>query len=104
MKALLRVVWSLIFLVFGVRMVNAEEQEIQAQKTRREDLYPTRRVDLRWKRMLHWETREWKWDEIFCKEEIEHRSSQGKGPRTFEEDTQGGDLGYSSSKQPQELF
>ena len=65
MKALQRVVWSLIFFVFGVRMVNAEEQGIQAQKMREEDLYPTPRVDLRWKRMLHWETREWKWGERF---------------------------------------
>ena len=39
MKALQREVWSLIFLVFGVHMVNAEEQEIQAQKMRAEDLF-----------------------------------------------------------------
>ena len=32
MKALQRVVWSLVFLVFGVRMAKAEELEIQAQK------------------------------------------------------------------------
>ena len=31
-KALQRVVWSLIFLVFGVHMVNAEEQGIQVQQ------------------------------------------------------------------------
>ena len=30
LKALQRVAWSLIFLVFGVRMVNAEEQGVQA--------------------------------------------------------------------------
>ena len=31
MKALQRVVWSLIFLVFGVHMMNAEERGNQAQ-------------------------------------------------------------------------
>ena len=38
MKAVHRVVWSLIFLVFGVRMVNAEEQGVQVQQRTEKDL------------------------------------------------------------------
>ena len=38
MKALQRVVWSLIFLVFGVHMVNAEEQGIQVQQRTEENI------------------------------------------------------------------
>ena len=41
MKALQRVVWSLIFLVFGVHTVNAEEQGNQAQIMSEKDPYPT---------------------------------------------------------------
>ena len=41
MKALQRVVWSLIFLVFGVHMGNAEEQGIQVQERIEKDLCPT---------------------------------------------------------------
>ena len=51
MKALQRVVWSLIFLVFGVDMVKAEEQGNQAQISGEKNLYPIPRVDVRWKRM-----------------------------------------------------
>ena len=52
MKALQRVVWSLIFLVFGVRMVNAEEQGAQVQQRTEKDLGQIPRgVDFRWKRM-----------------------------------------------------
>ena len=40
MKALQRVVWGLIFLVFGVRMAKVEEPEIQAQKMSEKDLHP----------------------------------------------------------------
>ena len=47
-----RVVWSLIFLVFGVPLVNAEEQGNQVQQGIEEDLCPTPQVDFRWKRML----------------------------------------------------
>ena len=47
MKALQRVLWSLIFLVFGVRMVIAEEQGIRAQKMSEEDLHQTLQVDFR---------------------------------------------------------
>ena len=38
MKALQRVAWSLIFFVFGVHMVNAEEQGIQVQQRSKKDL------------------------------------------------------------------
>ena len=62
-KASQRVVWSLIFIVFGVRLVKVEEQEIQAQKMSEKDFYPIPRVDVRWKRMLSWEACNWKGDE-----------------------------------------
>ena len=56
-----------------------EEQGIQVPQKIEKDLYPIPRVDVRWKRMLHWETCEWKWEEgVFCKEEKEQRNSQGK--------------------------
>ena len=73
MKALQRVVWSLIFFMF-VRMVKAEEQGIQAQKSSEQDLYPIPQVDLRWKRVHSWGTCEWKWDErVLRKEEKEKK-------------------------------
>ena len=40
MKALQRVVWKLVFLVFGVHLVNAEEQENQAQIMSEKNPYP----------------------------------------------------------------
>ena len=56
MKALQRVVWSLIFRGFGVHLVNAEEQGSQAQQRMSEkDLYQIPQVDV-WKTMLHWGT------------------------------------------------
>ena len=61
MKALQRVVWSLIFLMFGVHMAKAEEQ-----KERKIPLckFPSR---IRWKRIHSCENCEWKWDERpFC--------------------------------------
>ena len=64
MKAPPRVVQSLIFLVFGVHMVSAEEQEVQAQHRIKRDLGQIPRgVDVRWKRMPQWNTCGWKWDE-----------------------------------------
>ena len=59
MKALQRVVWSLIFLVSGVRMVSAEEQGNQAQIMSEED--PT--FDGRGSNEIY-ENYEWKWDEL----------------------------------------
>ena len=54
MKALQRVVWSLIFLGFGAHLVNAEEQGSQVQQRMSEkDLYQILHVDSRRKRMLH---------------------------------------------------
>ena len=101
MKALQRVAWSLIFLVFGVHMVNAEEQGSQAQKMSEKDHYPIPRVDLRWKRMLYWGTCEWKWDErVFCKEEKEKSNSQGKDPRLLMETARVGTQ-VPSNKQPE---
>ena len=86
MKALQRVVRSLIFLVFGVRMVNAEEQGAQVQQKTEKKIsvkYP-RRVDFRWKMR-------WKWHErASCVEQEEKRNSQGKDPRTLNENSQGG--------------
>ena len=86
MKALQRVVWSLIFLVFGVHMVNAEEQVNQVQQRIEKDLCGTHQGDFRWKRMHAWGNCEWKWDErALCLQQKEKRNSQGKDPRTFEE-------------------
>ena len=47
MKALQRVVWSLIFLVFGVHMVNVEEQGNQAQIMSQKNPYPISQGDFR---------------------------------------------------------
>ena len=85
MKAPQPVVWSLIFLVFGVHLANAEEQENQAQHGMEKDLCPIVQVDFRWKRMQVDEKYEWKWDErARCFEQKEKRNSQGKDPRTFD--------------------
>ena len=87
MKALQHEVWSLIFLVFVVHLVNAEEQGNQVQQGIEKDLCPTPQVDFRWKRMLHWGTCEGKGEEkTFCKRHKGKKTSQG-------EDSQGGDLG-----------
>ena len=92
MKALQRVLWSLIFLVLGLRMVKAEESGIQAQKMSEKDLYQTPQVDFRWKRVHSWGlvngdgTRE-----FFAKKEKEKRNSQGKDPSTPEKNSQGKD-------------
>ena len=71
------VVWSLIFLVFGVRMVNAEDQGVQVQQRIEKYLGQIPRgVEVRWKRMHSCENCEWKWDErAFCKEQKEKRNS-----------------------------
>ena len=109
MKALQRVVWSLIFLVFGVHMVNAEEQGIQVQQRIETDLGEIPRgVEVRWKKMVDWGTCECKWDErAFCKEEKEKRNSQGKDPRTFDGNSDGEDLStlkQTASERTQEPF
>ena len=51
MKALQRVVWILIFLVYGVHTAKAEEQEIQVQKRSEKDPHPIPRVDNSHKRI-----------------------------------------------------
>ena len=65
MKALQRVLWSLIFLGFGVHMVNAEEQGIQVRQMNGKELYPNHRVenDSRRRRMRTFELDEWSLDE-----------------------------------------
>ena len=57
MKALQRVVWSLIFLVFGVHMVKVEEQGSQVQQRMSEKKpLSNSQVDVPWrKRMPHME-------------------------------------------------
>ena len=74
--------------------MNAEEQGSQVQRRMSEqDFYQTLQVDSPWKRMLHWRTCEGERVEgTFCKEEKEKRNSQGQDPRTFDENSQGGDL------------
>ena len=52
MKALQRVVWSVIFVVFGVHLAKAEVHENQAQQRIVRDLGQIHReVEVRWKRM-----------------------------------------------------
>ena len=92
MKALQRVVWSLIFLVLRVHVANAEEQENQVHWGIAREVYQTLQADVQWKRMHSRETCEWKWDEKdFCRKRKEMRNSQGKDPRTFDKKSQGGD-------------
>ena len=75
-------------------MVNAEEQGVQVQQRIEQDLGRIHRgVEVQWKRLHHWGTCEWKVGQrTFCKEQEENRNSQGKNPRTLEENSQGGDL------------
>ena len=82
-KALQRVVWSLIFLGFGVHLVNAEEQGSQVQQNMSEnDFYQIPQVDVPWrKRMLHWATCEGeKVEGTYCKKEIETARVWTQGP------------------------
>ena len=92
MKALQRVVWSLIFLVFEVHLVNAEEQENQAHQGIAKKAYPTPQPDLRWEKMHCYENDE-KWERIWelrgcCLEQKEKRNSQGRDPNTLERNSQ----------------
>ena len=81
-KVFQRVVWSLIFLVFGVCRAKAEELEIHAQKMREKYFYPNRRVDIRWKRMLSWRNCAWKGDVgVLGKEEKRKKKHPCKGPQ-----------------------
>ena len=76
MKALQRVVWSLIFFGFGVHLVKAEEQGSQVkQRMSERDLYQVLQVDVPWmrKNILQWETCEGR------------RVEEGKDPRTLKE-------------------
>ena len=63
MKANQRVVWSLIFFVFGVHMVKAEEQENQGHWAIATEDHQTLQVDVQWKRIHSQETCECKGDE-----------------------------------------
>ena len=82
MKVLRRVVWSLIFPVFGVCRAKAEEQGSQAQKMGEKDLRPELMSDGRGCSLGG--TCEWKWDErVLGTEEKEKRNSQGKRPKDF---------------------
>ena len=85
-KALQRVVWSLIILGFGVRLVNAEVQGSQVQQRMSEkDLHQTLQVDVPWrKKMLHWRTSEVvKVEGTLGKKGKDKRNSQEEDPRTF---------------------
>ena len=96
-KALQRVVWSLIFLGFGVHLVNAQEQGSQVQqRMSQKDLYQVPQVEVPWmrKKTWQWETCErGEVEETLGKKNREKRNSQGKDPWTFDENSQGGDLG-----------
>ena len=82
-----------------VHMVKAEEQENQGHWAIATEDYQTLQVDVQWKR-IHSQgakgMRENSWVE-----QKQKRNSQGKDPRTFEENSQGGDL--SSQRGPENL-
>ena len=77
MKALQRVVWGLIFLVFGVYLVKAEVQEDQANKEIAREVHPDHQDGIPWKRkrMRMWE--EW------CLKKKEKEKQPGKGPKNL---------------------
>ena len=86
MKAHQRVVWSLIFIVFGVHLVKAEVQENQAHKGIAREVHPDHQDGLQWMR---------KEDGCIGRSgavnQKERKNSQGKDPRTFEENSHGRD-------------
>ena len=75
MQALQPEVWSLIFFVFGVHMVNAEQGSQAQQRKSEKDFYQTPQVDVPRKKRMP----------LVVKKEKEKRNSQGKDPRTFKE-------------------
>ena len=88
-----RVVWSLIFSVFGMYLVKTEVQKYQAHKGIARDVPPDRQdgpLGMR-KEMMVWE----KW----CRKPKREKNSQGKDPRTFKENRQGRDLSTLELKQ-----
>ena len=92
-KALQRVVWSLIFLVFGVHIVNAEEQGIQVWQMSEKELEFTKsRTTPDGGGCEPFELDEWSLDEkAFWKERtpgLLKKNSQGKDPRTSEGSSQ----------------
>ena len=104
MKALQRAVWSLIFLVFGVRMAKAEEPEIQAQKMSEKDLYQIPQVHLRWKRMHSWRTCEWKWVERALRKDEKEREKARVRTQVPLKDTAQELLKENSQERTQEPF
>ena len=99
MKALQRVVWSLIFLVFGVHIVNAEEQENQVHRGIAREVYPTLQVDVQWKRMHSRETCECKWDEEdFRKKRKEKKTARVRTQELLETQSKGGEFKKSRRK------
>ena len=73
-----RAVWSLTILVSGVYLMKAEMQEDQAR-----EVHPDRQDGLQRmrKEMMSWEN--------WCRKPERNQNSQGKDPRTFEENRQG---------------
>ena len=71
-------------------MVNAEEQESQVQQRMSEKDHQIHQVDVPWRRkkMPHWRLVKW----VRLTELIVKENSQGKDPRTFDENSQGRDL------------
>ena len=106
-KAHQRVVWSLIFIVFGVHLVKAEEQENREHKMIAREVHQDLQVDTPWMRkgMMFWEicclklkrkkiarerTQKTVQENSLGRDpNILERNSQGKDPRTFEENSQG---------------
>ena len=92
MKALQRVVWNFIFLVFGVHMVKTEEQEVQVQKRSEKDLIQFTESTFDGRGYTLMRIANGNAMRAFCLKQKEKRNSQGKDPRTFQEHSQGGDL------------
>ena len=80
-----RVVWSLMFLLFGVYLAKAEVQEDQAHKGIAREAHQDLQDGTSWmkERMTIWE--DW------CLKQKRDKSSQGKDPKTFEGNSQGRD-------------
>ena len=82
-----RVVWSLIFLVFGMYLVKAEVQEDQAHKGIAREVHPDHQDELVWMKKSMTLGEDW------CLKQKRKKNSQGKDPRTLKENSQGGDVG-----------
>ena len=92
-----RVVWSLIFLLFGVYQAKAEVQVDQAHKEIAREAHQDLQDGNLWmkERMTIWEG--------WCLEQKRKKNSQGKDPRTFLGNSQGRDPRTQPRRGPKDL-